>query len=250
MAASATLLRFLLMRFAGWLRRQPAATIDDLKAEKRMLRARLGGPGIVFADAERRQPAEKARALGRGALHGPGTIVPPETLLRRRRALVAGRRHSRDSTERPLSIVEPPLSTGERMRVNDPQRKFANVPYRPSLRPQIRISEALSSRRLVPAAFALIFPRGRTVIKEPYVGQEADGIRETLTRAYRPFAFACWLAEYVCVLTWSPAAPGATQPRREMLHGVRVGRRVSLQYNRCAIWLAAAHTPHAMKAQR
>jgi hypothetical protein len=47
--------------------------------------------------------------------------------------LLAGRRHCRDSTERllkdiqqpvmrqgPLWIVEPPLSTGERMSVNDP----------------------------------------------------------------------------------------------------------------------------------
>ena len=34
-----------------------------------MLRARLGGRRIVFTDAERRQLAEKARALGRKALH-------------------------------------------------------------------------------------------------------------------------------------------------------------------------------------
>ena len=89
MATSTTLLQFLLMVVAGWLQRQQAATIDYLKAENRMLRARLGGRRIVFTDAERRQLAEKARALGRKALHELGTIVTPETLLRWHRELVA-----------------------------------------------------------------------------------------------------------------------------------------------------------------
>ena len=89
MAASTTLLQFLLMVVAGWLQRQQAATIDYLRAENRMLRARLGGRRIVFTDAERRQLAEKARALGRKALHELGTIVTPETLLRWHRELVA-----------------------------------------------------------------------------------------------------------------------------------------------------------------
>ena len=73
----------------GWLHRQQAATIEYLKAENRMLRARLGGRRIVFTDAERRQLAEKARALGRKALHELGTIVTPETLLRWYRELLA-----------------------------------------------------------------------------------------------------------------------------------------------------------------
>ena len=60
-----------------------------MKAENRMLRARLGGRRIVFTDAERRQLAEKARALGRKVLHELGTIVTPETLLRWHRELVA-----------------------------------------------------------------------------------------------------------------------------------------------------------------
>jgi putative transposase len=89
MAASTTLLQFLLMVFAGWLQRQQAATIDYLKAENRMLRARLGGRRIVFTDADRRQLAEKARVLGRKALHELGTVVTPETLLRWHRELVA-----------------------------------------------------------------------------------------------------------------------------------------------------------------
>ena len=89
MAASTSLLQFLLMVVAGWLQRQQAATIDYLKAENRMLRARLGGRRIVFTDPERRQLAEKARALGRKGLHELGTIVTPETLLRWHRELVA-----------------------------------------------------------------------------------------------------------------------------------------------------------------
>src|SRR6201997_2161078 len=88
MAASTSLLQFLLMVVAGWLHRQQAATIDYLKAENRMLRARLVGRRVVFKDAERRQLAEKARALGR-VLHELGTIVTPETLLRWHRELVA-----------------------------------------------------------------------------------------------------------------------------------------------------------------
>jgi transposase InsO family protein len=71
------------------LERQQATTIDYLKAENRMLRARLGGRRIIFTDAERRQPGEKARALGRKAPHELGTIVTPETLLRWHRELVA-----------------------------------------------------------------------------------------------------------------------------------------------------------------
>jgi hypothetical protein len=55
MAASTTLLQFLLMLVASWLQRQQAATIDYLKAENRMLRERLGGRRIIFTDAERRQ---------------------------------------------------------------------------------------------------------------------------------------------------------------------------------------------------
>jgi hypothetical protein len=89
MAASTTLLQFLLLVVAGWLQRQQAATIDYLKAENRMLRARLGGRRILFTDAERQQLAEKARALGRKTLRELGTIVTPETLLRWHRELVA-----------------------------------------------------------------------------------------------------------------------------------------------------------------
>jgi putative transposase len=63
--------------------------IEYLKAENRLLRERLGGRRIVFTDAERRQLAEKARAVGRKVLSELGTIVTPETLLCWHRELVA-----------------------------------------------------------------------------------------------------------------------------------------------------------------
>jgi len=89
MAASTTLLQFLLMVVAGWLHRQQAAVIEYLSAENRLLRERLGGRRIIFTDAERRNLAEKAKAVGRKTLRDLGTIVTPETLLRWHRALVA-----------------------------------------------------------------------------------------------------------------------------------------------------------------
>jgi hypothetical protein len=89
MPASTTLLQVLLMLLAGWLQRQQAAVIEYLKAENRALRERLGGRRIIVTDAEHRQLAEKARAVGRKGLRELGTIVTPGTLLRSHRELVA-----------------------------------------------------------------------------------------------------------------------------------------------------------------
>ena len=89
MASSTILLQFLLMVVAGWLHRQQSAVIDYLLAENRLLRARLGPRLIIFSDAERRQLARKAKAVGRMALRELGTIVTAETLLRWHRELVA-----------------------------------------------------------------------------------------------------------------------------------------------------------------
>ncbi len=89
MVTSAGLLQFLLLMFAGWLQRQQATVIEYLKAENRVLRERLGERRIIFTDAERRQLAEKARAVVRKGLRELGTIVTPETLLRWHRELVA-----------------------------------------------------------------------------------------------------------------------------------------------------------------
>jgi hypothetical protein len=56
--------------------------IEYLSAENRVLRERLGDHRIIFTDAERRNLAEKARAVGRKTLRELGTIVTPETLFR------------------------------------------------------------------------------------------------------------------------------------------------------------------------
>ena len=121
MAASTNLLQFLLMLAAGWLQRQQAATIEYLKAENRVLRERLGGRRIVFIDAERRRLAEKARAVGRKALHELGTIVTPDTLLRWHRKLVARkwtfverRRPGRPGTRKELAVLLVRMARGER----------------------------------------------------------------------------------------------------------------------------------------
>lgn len=89
MAASTTLLQFLLMIVAGWLHRQQASVIDYLIAENRVLRGRLGNRRIIFTHAERCHLAAKAKAVGRTALRELGTIVTPETLLCWHRELVA-----------------------------------------------------------------------------------------------------------------------------------------------------------------
>jgi hypothetical protein len=81
MAASTTLLQFLLVMVTGWLHRQRASVIDYLIAETRLFHGRLGNRRIIFTDTERCHLAVKAKAVGRTALRELGTIVSPETLL-------------------------------------------------------------------------------------------------------------------------------------------------------------------------
>jgi hypothetical protein len=74
---------------AGWIQRQQAEAIDYLKAKSRTLRGRLAGRRLIFTDAERRQLARKAVAVGWLSLFELDPIVTPDTLLRRHRELVA-----------------------------------------------------------------------------------------------------------------------------------------------------------------
>jgi hypothetical protein len=68
MVQASPLVQFLIVAFAAWLARQQEGFIEYLKAENRMLKARLGRRRIIFSDAERRLLARHAKAVGRKKL--------------------------------------------------------------------------------------------------------------------------------------------------------------------------------------
>jgi transposase InsO family protein len=72
-----------------WLERQAAAQIEYLKAENRLLRARLGRRRLVFTDSERRTLAALAKEIGSKVLRDLDPLVSPATLLRWHRDLIA-----------------------------------------------------------------------------------------------------------------------------------------------------------------
>jgi putative transposase len=83
--------QMLLMMFAGWVNRHQLDVIEYLQEENRVLKERMGGRRLRFADAERRRLARKAQALGRTVLNEFETLVTPDTLLRWYRGLVASK---------------------------------------------------------------------------------------------------------------------------------------------------------------
>src|SRR5262245_62679356 len=89
MAQAPALMQFLVAALAAWLARQQEGLIEYLKAENRMLKARLGRRRIIFTDAERRLLARHAKAVGRKKLLELDPIVSPDTLLRWHRQLIA-----------------------------------------------------------------------------------------------------------------------------------------------------------------
>jgi len=89
MNSASSALSSVLLIFAGWVNRQQLIVIDYLKAENRMLRQRLKGRRLGFADAERALLARKAFGISRKVLLDLGTIVTPDTLLRWHRQLIA-----------------------------------------------------------------------------------------------------------------------------------------------------------------
>src|SRR4029453_4518666 len=82
-------IQFLFYMLIGWVTRQQAEVIEDLKAENLALRQKLGGKRLRFTYAERRRLARKAKPLGRKRLRELSPIVTPDTLLRWYRELVA-----------------------------------------------------------------------------------------------------------------------------------------------------------------
>jgi putative transposase len=84
-------LQFILFTLAGWVNRHQQEVIEYLQAENQALREQLGNKRIRWTDAQRRRLAEKAKAIGRSALHQLGTVVTPDTLLRWYGNLVAAK---------------------------------------------------------------------------------------------------------------------------------------------------------------
>jgi transposase len=84
-------LHFLILLMASWVRRHQGEAIEYLRAENRVLRARLGPKRLRFTDAERRLLAEKGKPLGRRLLAEMASLATPETILRWYRSKVAAK---------------------------------------------------------------------------------------------------------------------------------------------------------------
>jgi hypothetical protein len=78
---SAAPLQFLILLVASWIGRRQGKAIEYLRAENRVLRARLGPKRLRFVDAERRLLAEKGKPLGRKLLADMASLATPETIL-------------------------------------------------------------------------------------------------------------------------------------------------------------------------
>ena len=89
MAQASSLVQFLIVVLAAWLARQQESFVEYLKAENRVLKARLGRRRVIFSDAERRLLARHAKAVGRRRLFELEPIVSPDTLMRWHRQLIA-----------------------------------------------------------------------------------------------------------------------------------------------------------------
>jgi len=82
-------LQFLMLIFAGWVRRHQQDVIDYLQEENRALREQMGGKRLRLTDQQRRRLAVRAKRVGRKGLSQIETLVTPDTLLRRHRQLIA-----------------------------------------------------------------------------------------------------------------------------------------------------------------
>ena len=91
-----------------WLERQAAAQIEYLKAENRLIRARLGRRRILFTDPERRTRAAHAGEIRSTVLRDLYPLVSPATLMRWHRNLVAMKRVflERRSSGRPRTKID------------------------------------------------------------------------------------------------------------------------------------------------
>jgi hypothetical protein len=84
-------LQFLILLVSGWIARRQGEAIEYLRAENRVLRARIGCRRLRFTDAERRLLAEKGKPIGRKLLAEMASLATPETILRWYRQRVAAK---------------------------------------------------------------------------------------------------------------------------------------------------------------
>jgi putative transposase len=98
---SAAPLQFLIRLVASWIGRRQGEAIEYLRAENRVLRARLGPRRLRFADAERRLLAQKGRPRGRKLLGEMASLATPETILRWYREQVAAKYDGSGTCGRP-----------------------------------------------------------------------------------------------------------------------------------------------------
>jgi putative transposase len=104
--ASTAPLQFLILLVASWIGRRQGDSIEFLRAENRVLRARLGPKRLRFNDAERRLLAEEGKPLGRKLLAEMASVATPETILRWYRERVTAKydgSRTRDALGRPAS---------------------------------------------------------------------------------------------------------------------------------------------------
>src|SRR4051812_35109803 len=73
----------------GWLERRDQDALAYLIEENRLLHRQLRGCRLQLTDEDRRRLAARAYRLGRQRLREVATIVPPDTLLRWHRQLIA-----------------------------------------------------------------------------------------------------------------------------------------------------------------
>lgn len=81
--------QLLLVILAGWVNQQQQQIIDFQRTEIDVLEEKLGQKRTILNDGRRRRLAVKGRVLDRKVLEQIGTLFTPDTILRRRRELVA-----------------------------------------------------------------------------------------------------------------------------------------------------------------
>jgi hypothetical protein len=76
-----------LMILAGWINHEQRDAIEYLRTENQVLKEKLGKKRILLNDDQHRRLAVAGKVLGRKRLEEIGTLLTPDTILRRHRLL-------------------------------------------------------------------------------------------------------------------------------------------------------------------